>query len=136
VATNVTINRFRYLDEITTHDKRLLQVSSEITGDLPSGYYWQLGDLIISLLPAGSVSGAAKVKTCQIIREAEGEKRGYYTGVFGYFDGENLDCGVAIRFIEQQGDEFFSRSGGEIPTQSAAREEYKEAIQKIYVPVA
>jgi para-aminobenzoate synthetase component I len=136
VATNVTINRFRYLDEIVAQDKKLLQVSSEITGDLPSGYHQQLGDLIVSLLPAGSVSGAPKVKTCQIIQEAEGEKRGYYTGVFGYFDGENLDSGVAIRFIEQQGDETFYRSGGGITTQSMAMEEYKEAIQKIYVPVA
>jgi len=136
VATNVTINRFRYLDEIVAQDKKLLQVSSEITGDLPSDYQHQLGDLIVSLLPAGSVSGAPKVKTCQIIQEAEGEKRGYYTGVFGYFDGENLDSGVAIRFIEQQGDKFFYRSGGGITTQSVAKEEYKEAIQKIYVPVA
>ncbi len=136
VATNVTINRFRYLDEIVAQDKKLLQVSSEITGDLPSGYHQKLGDLIVSLLPAGSVSGAPKVKTCQIIQGAEGEKRGYYTGVFGYFDGENLDCGVAIRFIEQQGDELFYRSGGGITTQSVAKEEYKEAIQKIYVPVA
>ncbi len=136
VATNVTINRFRYLDEIVAQDKRLLQVSSEITGDLPSGYQQQLGDLLVSLLPAGSVSGAPKVKTCQIIQEAEGEKRGYYTGVFGYFDGENLDSGVAIRFIEQQGDVTWYRSGGGITTQSIAEGEYKEAIQKIYVPVA
>ncbi len=136
VATNVTINRFRFLDEIVAQDKKLLQVSSEITGDLSSGYQQQLGDLIVSLLPAGSVSGAPKVKTCQIIQEVEGEKRGYYTGVFGYFDGENLDSGVAIRFIEQQGDEIFYRSGGGITTQSIVQEEYKEAIQKIYVPVA
>jgi para-aminobenzoate synthetase component I len=136
VATNVTINRFRYLDEIVAKDKKLLQVSSEIAGDLPFDYCTQLGDLIVSLLPAGSVSGAPKVKTCQIIREAEREKRGYYTGVFGYFDGENLDSGVAIRFIEQQVGDTFYRSGGGLTSQSLAEEEYKEVIQKIYVPVA
>lgn len=136
VASNVSISRFRYIDEISTHDKKLLQVSSEITGDLPFNYKAQLGNLIVSLLPAGSVSGAPKVRTCEVIREAEGEKRGYYTGVFGYFDGENLDSGVVIRFMEQSGDSIFYRSGGGITTQSVAEEEYLEAIQKIYVPVA
>lgn len=136
VANNVTINRFRYVDEIVAHDKKLLQVSSEITGNLPEDYHAHLGEIIISLLPAGSVSGAPKVKTCQIIQEAEEEKRGYYTGVFGYFDGENLDSGVVIRFMEQKGNELFYRSGGGITTQSVLEEEYHEAIQKIYVPVA
>jgi len=136
VASNVSITRFRYIDEIGTHDKKLLQVSSEITGDLPINYRDHLGNLIVSLLPAGSVSGAPKVRTCEVIREAEGEKRGYYTGVFGYFDGENLDSGVAIRFIEQTRDTIFYRSGGGITTQSVSEQEYLEAIQKIYVPVA
>ena len=136
VATRVAITRFRYVEEIVAHDKRLLQVSSEITGDLPADYHGQLGDLLVSLLPAGSVSGAPKVKTCLIIQETERESRGYYTGVFGYFDGENLDSGVMIRFIEQRGDDLFYRSGGGITTQSMASEEYQEAIQKIYVPIA
>jgi len=136
VASNVSITRFRYVDEIITHDKKLLQVSSEIMGDLPVNYKEQLGNLIVSLLPAGSVSGAPKVRTCEVIREAEGEKRSYYTGVFGYFNGENLDSGVAIRFMEQAGDTIFYRSGGGITTQSVAKQEYLEAIQKIYVPVA
>jgi len=136
VASNVSITRFRYVDEIITQDKKLLQVSSEITGDLPVNYREYLGNLIVSLLPAGSVSGAPKVRTCEVIREAEGEKRGFYTGVFGYFDGENLDSGVVIRFMEQAGDSIFYRSGGGITTQSVAEQEYREAIQKIYVPVA
>ncbi len=136
VASNVCITRFRYIDKITTHDKKLLQVSSEITGDLSVNYRQHLGNLIVSLLPAGSVSGAPKVRTCEVIREAEGEKRGYYTGVFGYFDGENLDSGVAIRFMQQEEDTIFYRSGGGITTQSVAEQEYMEAIQKIYVPVA
>ncbi len=136
VASNVSITRFRYVEEIITHDKKLLQVSSEITGDLPEDYLKNLGSLIVSLLPAGSVSGAPKVKTCKVIRDAEGEKRGYYTGVFGYFDGENLDSGVAIRFLEQEANGLVYRSGGGITTQSLAEDEYEEAIQKIYVPVA
>ena len=104
-------------------------------GDLSSDYASRIGDIIIALLPAGSVSGAPKAKTLEIIREAEHEKRGYYTGVFGYFDGVNLDSGVMIRFIERSGEEFFYRSGGGVTTQSNAKAEYQEMIDKIYVPV-
>ncbi len=135
VAMNVSISRFRYIEEVVAHDKRLLQVSSEIVGDLHSDYHSQLGEIIVTLLPAGSVSGAPKAKTCEIIKEVEGEDRGYYTGVFGYFDGENLDSCVAIRYLEQKSNELYYRSGGGITALSIAEEEYKEAIQKIYVPV-
>ena len=136
VAKEVKINRFRYVDEITTLDKKLLQVSTEITGKLSSDYSKRIGEIIFSLLPAGSISGAPKQKTVQIIQEAEGEKREYYTGIFGYFDGENVDSGVAIRFIEQKENQLFYRSGGGITAQSSASDEYQEVIQKIYVPIA
>lgn len=135
VASNVKVKRFRYMEEIRTHGKNLLQVSSEIVGDLTLGYASRIGDLILSLLPAGSVSGAPKSKTVEIIRTAEEEKRGYYTGVFGYFDGVNLDSGVMIRYIERSGDKLFYRSGGGITTQSNARTEYQELIDKVYVPI-
>lgn len=136
VASKVSISRFRYVEEIATHDKKLLQVSSEIMGDLPPDYPSQLGNILVSLLPAGSVSGAPKPKTCEIIKKAEDEDRGYYTGVVGYFDGRNVDSCVAIRFIEQHGSDLYYRSGGGITAQSIAEEEYTETIQKIYVPLA
>jgi para-aminobenzoate synthetase component I len=135
VSRHVHVSRFRYLDTIRTQDKILLQVSSEITGDLPVNYREQLGDILCALLPAGSVSGAPKAKTLEIIREAEGEDRGYYTGVFGYFDGTNLDSAVMIRFIEHNQGEYYYRSGGGITTQSQAENEYQEVLDKIYVPV-
>lgn len=135
VASNVRVKRFRYVEEVRTQERSLLQVSSEIVGDLPSDYASCIGDLIFSLLPAGSVSGAPKARTLEIIREAEIEARGYYTGVFGYFDGRNLDSGVMIRFIEKDGDKLFYRSGGGITTQSNARSEYQELIHKVYVPI-
>jgi para-aminobenzoate synthetase component I len=136
VSDDVTVTRFRYVEELRTMDRNLLQVSSEIRGSLPGNFNQQLGNLIVSLLPAGSISGAPKEKTVQIIREAEGEERGYYTGVFGYFDGRRLDSGVMIRFIEKKDDEFYYRSGGGITTQSSAKKEYQEIIDKVYVPVA
>ncbi len=135
VAENVHVKRFRYIDELKTNSKTLFQVSSEIAGNISAHYPDQLGDILVSLLPAGSVSGAPKHKTLEIIHEAEGSDRGYYTGVFGYFDGMNFDSGVMIRFIEKRGDQYVYKSGGGITTQSVAEAEYQEAIDKVYVPV-
>ncbi len=135
VSKNVEVSKFRFIDEIKTSNKNLLQVSSEITGTLSDDYLEHLGDILVTLLPAGSISGAPKQKTCEIISEAEQEKRGYYTGVFGCFDGTRLDSGVMIRFIEQVDNHVYYRSGGGITTQSDAETEYQEAIDKIYVPV-
>lgn len=135
VADNVKVTRFRYIDEIRTNDKTLLQVSSEIQGDLGQGYERKLGDMLIALLPAGSVSGAPKVKTLEIIRRAEGEPRGYYTGIIGLFDGNIFDSGVMIRYIENDGGMLYYRSGGGVTTQSRAETEYQEAIDKVYVPL-
>ena len=135
VATNVEVTRFRYIEEIRTTEKTLLQVSSEIRGHLPSGYEERLGDMMVALLPAGSVSGAPKVKTVSVIREAEKEPRGYYTGIVGVFDGRELDSGVMIRFMENDRGTLYYRSGGGITTQSNAETEYQEAIDKVYVPL-
>lgn len=136
VATGVEVTRFRFVDEIATQDKTLLQVSSEITGNLPDDYLNALGDIMVSLLPAGSISGAPKVKTTEIIAQAEGEPRGYYSGIVGYFDGRNLDSGVMIRYIEKANELYFYRSGAGITTQSKAETEYQETIDKVYVPLA
>jgi para-aminobenzoate synthetase component 1 len=135
VATSVGVNRFRYVDEIKTIGKNLLQISSEIEGALPAGYAAQLGDIFLKLLPAGSVSGAPKTSTVDIIREAENEARGYYTGVVGIFDGCNVDSGVMIRFMENDNGVLYYRSGGGVTTRSIAETEYQEAIDKVYVPL-
>jgi para-aminobenzoate synthetase component I len=136
VATDVSVERFRYLDEVRTNDKHLLQVSSEIRGSLNDHFKNRPGTLLVTLLPAGSVTGAPKKKTVEIIQHAEKEKRGFYTGVFGIFDGRNIDSGVMIRFIENENGKLFYRSGGGITTQSLSETEYQEAIDKIYVPVS
>jgi para-aminobenzoate synthetase component I len=135
VASKVQVKRFRYIDEIKTTESNLLQVSSEVTGDLETDYQQHIGDIIISLLPAGSITGAPKAKTIEIIKSAEDGKRGYYSGVMGYFDGTNLDSCVMIRFIEQQEQQLYFRSGGGITTQSILESEYQEAISKVYVTV-
>lgn len=135
IAGDVKVDRFRYVDRINTHGKTLLQVSSEISGRLLPSFYEDPCGSLLSLLPAGSVSGAPKDKTLQVIRKTEGEDRGYYTGICGYYDGHTLDSGVMIRFIEQQDNKLYYRSGGGITTQSDVIAEYQEALDKIYVPI-
>lgn len=134
VAHNIRVNRFRYIDRIVSHQRDILQVSSEITGRLNDDYLAELGSILFRLLPAGSVSGAPKQSTLDIIRKAEKEPRGYYTGVFGYFDGQDFDSAVMIRYIEQEGDKKYFRSGGGITVFSNPEDEYREVIEKIYLP--
>ena len=135
VAEQVEVKRYRYIDKLTTNKQDLLQVSSEISGRLPENYRERLGDILFSLLPAGSICGAPKLKTLDIIEQAEGYERRFYTGICGWFDGENLDSAVMIRFIEQSGDKLFFKSGGGITSQSELEKEYEELIQKVYVPI-
>jgi len=135
VAMDVQVKRFRYIEEISTGKGRLLQASSEITGQLPSDYSSRIGDILSALLPAGSVTGAPKKRTVEIIREAENYSRGYYTGIFGIFDGRNLDSAVLIRFLENTPTGVVYKSGGGITAQSELMQEFDEMIQKIYVPL-
>ena len=136
VAGNVRVKRYRYIEEIGTHQGGLLQSSSEITGQLESGYQNRLGDIVFQLLPAGSISGAPKRKTVEIIQAAERQPRGYYTGICGYFDGRELDSGVMIRFIEQTPGGLVFKSGGGITANSKMQDEYLEMARKAYLPFA
>ncbi len=135
VAKEVRVNRFRYIDEIKTHGKTLLQVSSRISGKLPGDFNRQIGDIIYSMLPAGSICGAPKKKTLEIIKAVENYDRNYFTGIFGYFDGCQLDSGVMIRFVEKQENQLVFKSGGGITAQSDLNLEYLEMIDKVYVPI-
>jgi para-aminobenzoate synthetase component 1 len=135
VSKNVQVTKFRYADFISTNQKNLLQISSEIKGTLTENYQTQLGDIFRQLLPAGSVTGAPKKKTVEIIKETESYDRGFYTGIFGIFDGQNLDSAVAIRIIEQSDYGLYYKSGGGITYLSDAESEYQELIDKIYVPI-
>jgi para-aminobenzoate synthetase component 1 len=136
IAEQVTVERYRYIEEIRTNGKTLLETSSRISGILPDYFHSRLGDLFFSLLPAGSITGAPKEKTISIIQEAEHYNRKFYTGIAGYFDGENLDSGVLIRFIEQEADgSLIFKSGGGITAKSNCEKEYQELKEKVYVPI-
>jgi para-aminobenzoate synthetase component 1 len=136
VALQVKVDKFRYLDRIETNRLPLLQVSSGISGILPPDWHEMLGDIFMELLPAGSVTGAPKHMTMEIIKRAEGYDRNWYTGVFGIFDGTTVDSGVLIRYVEETDGDLYFKSGGGITYQSHCKAEYEEMISKVYVPVA
>ena len=135
IASNVKVDKFRYIEEINAGDKKLLQVSSTISADLQENWNEKIGDILTSLLPAGSITGTPKKKTVEILEKLEDYNRDFYTGIFGVFDGENLDSSVMIRFIEEneKGDKFY-KSGGGITCDSNILNEYQELIDKIYLP--
>ncbi|AFG38073.1 anthranilate/para-aminobenzoate synthase component I [Spirochaeta africana DSM 8902] len=144
IGRRVRVERYRYLDRIHSPAGDILQASSEIRAELGSGWRARIGDLLQELLPAGSITGAPKCRTMELIAEAEGEPRGYYTGVFGHFDGQQFCSGVMIRFIEQRpgglpdasmlpGLRF--RAGGGITIYSQEDEEYAELHTKVRIPV-
>ena len=71
VATNVAVERLMYIDRITTNQGDLLQMSSKISGQLPENYPETIGTILAKLLPAGSICGAPKPKTVEIIKQEE-----------------------------------------------------------------
>ena len=134
IATQVHVKKFRYIETLTTTQGKLLQSSSEIRGTLSPNWTKNAGALFLQLLPAGSITGAPKLKTTKLIEQAEQQDRGYYTGVFGVFDGHTLESAVNIRYIEKKGKQYFYRSGGGITHLSNLKEEYEELLKKIYIP--
>lgn len=134
VASEIKVEAFRYITTIDTGEKALHQVSSHISGKLKSDWRENAGGLIQKLLPAGSISGTPKRKTVELIEEIEGYNRGYFTGVFGYFDGSNLYSAVSIRYIENDGGNLIYKSGGGITAESEWQSEYAEMVDKVYIP--
>lgn len=158
VAENVRVDKYRYIDVLHTNKGDILQTSSEISGSLPEDYRQHLGEILDTQLPAGSITGAPKDKTMQIIHEAEGYDRGFYTGIMGIYDQGELNSAVMIRFIEEENSpvdfeadgeknfkanegkepkesrELYFKAGGGITSKSDCRREYEEVIQKIYLP--
>ena len=135
VAKSVKVEKFRYVEKIKAGNKELLQVSSKITATLPKNWHENLSDILQKLLPAGSITGTPKKSTVNIIENIENYERGFYTGVFGIYDGENLYSAVMIRFIEKKDNMLYYKSGGGITIDSDAQIEYEELIDKIYLPL-
>ena len=88
-------------------------------------------DAINAVLPAGTLSGAPKIRACEIINELENNKRGIYGGAIGYIDFTgNMDTCIAIRIAYKKGDNVYVRSGAGIVADSVPHLEYKECLNK------
>jgi len=88
-------------------------------------------DAISAVLPAGTLSGAPKIRACEIIHELEQNKRGIYGGAIGYLDFTgNVDTCIAIRMTFKKNGKVFVRSGAGIVADSVPQKEYQECIQK------
>ena len=139
VAEDVRVDKYRYIDVLHTNKGDILQTSSEISGRLPEDYPHHLGEILDAQLPAGSITGAPKDKTMQIIQEAEGYDRGFYTGIMGIYDHGELNSAVMIRFIEEEtspvdfetdGEKNFKASEGKGDEASEGKRD--EASRKLY----
>ena len=164
VASNAHISRYRYIDHIPRGDGGILQTSSIIEGTLSENFYESLGDIIYTLLPAGSITGSPREAATEILADLETYDRGFYSGVAGIFDGKDLDSTVLIRYLEKCNDpekanaeeviasdellkmiplteeeilfRYTFKSGGGITAMSNAKSEYDELIEKIYLPIS
>ncbi|MBI3873956.1 MAG: aminodeoxychorismate synthase component I [Arcobacter sp.] len=140
VSKNVKVENFRYIDKIKAGENELYQVSSVISGELNEDWHNKVGDILVNLLPAGSITGTPKRKTVEIIKNIEKYNRGYFSGIWGIYDGKKLDSAVLIRFIEKSNiktsskNQFIYKSGGGITLDSDVKDEYNEMIEKVYIP--
>ena len=88
-------------------------------------------DAVDAVLPAGTLSGAPKIRACEIINELEDNKRGIYGGAVGYIDFTgNLDTCIGIRLAYNKNDKIFIRSGAGIVADSVPEKEYQECLNK------
>ena len=88
-------------------------------------------DAVDAILPAGTLSGAPKLRACEIINELENNKRGVYGGAIGYLDFTgNMDTCIAIRLAFRKNGKVFIRSGAGIVADSVPEKEYLECINK------
>ncbi len=107
----------------------VMHIGSTVSGQLLPGK--DACDAIASILPAGTLSGAPKIRACEIINELEDCKRGIYGGAIGYIDFTgNLDTCIAIRIAYAKNGKIFIRSGAGIVADSIAQNEYEECINK------
>lgn len=107
----------------------VMHIGSEVVGQMREGLH--AIDAVDSVLPAGTLSGAPKIRAMEIIDELEGDRRGIYGGAIGYVDfAGNLDVCIAIRLAYKRKGKVFVRSGAGIVADSVPENEYRECINK------
>jgi len=120
-----------HVDELMVVERysHVMHIVSDVRGQLKAGY--DAFDLLRATFPAGTVSGAPKVRAMEIIDELETTRRGIYAGVIGYigYDG-TMDSCIAIRTVVMQGDTVHIQAGGGIVADSDPQREYEESWNK------
>ncbi len=107
----------------------VMHIGSTVSGKIREGF--DGFDAIEAVLPAGTLSGAPKIRACQLIGELESNKRGIYGGAIGYIDFTgNMDTCIAIRIAYKKNGTVFVRSGAGIVADSVPEREYEECINK------
>ena len=106
-----------------------MHICSQVEGDLADGC--DALDAIEAVLPAGTLSGAPKIRACEIIEELERAPRGVYGGALGYLDlAGNMDTCIAIRMAAKKDGMVTVQAGGGIVADSVPHNEYLESANK------
>lgn len=107
----------------------VMHIGSTVRGQIADGY--DALSAIEAVLPAGTLSGAPKIRACQLIGELENNKRGIYGGAIGYIDFTgNMDTCIAIRIAYKKNGKVFVRSGAGLVADSVPEKEYEECLNK------
>ncbi len=127
------ISRFGTVEVEKLHSierySHVMHIGSTVRGEIAEQY--DALDAIEAVLPAGTLSGAPKIRACQLIGQLENNKRGIYGGAIGYIDfSGNMDTCIAIRIAYKKNGKIFVRSGAGIVADSEPEKEYQECINK------
>lgn len=121
----VEVEKFHSIERYS----HVMHIGSTVRGELRDGC--DALDAVSAVLPAGTLSGAPKIRACQLIAELENNKRGIYGGAIGYLDFTgNLDTCIAIRIAYKKNNRVFIRSGAGIVADSVPEKEYEECMNK------
>lgn len=121
----VQVEKFHSIERYS----HVMHIGSTVRGQIREEF--DALDAIEAVLPAGTLSGAPKIRACQLIGELERNKRGIYGGAIGYIDfSGNMDTCIAIRIAYQKNGRVFVRSGAGIVADSEPEKEYNECLNK------
>ncbi len=121
----VTVEKYMSIERYS----HVMHIGSTVRGEIRDDR--DAVDAIAAVLPAGTLSGAPKIRACEIIHELEGSRRGIYGGAIGYIDFTgNMDTCIAIRLAFQKNGRVYVRSGAGIVADSVPENEYRECINK------
>ena len=122
-----TVEVERYMDVLKF--SHIMHIGSTVRGEIRDDK--DALDAVEAVLPAGTLSGAPKIRACQLIGELENNKRGIYGGAIGYIDFTgNMDTCIAIRIAYKKNGKVFVRSGAGIVADSVPKKEYVETLNK------